>query len=77
MTPTTTDDLLQSHEVVGKWCVLKYDGQLYNGIITDTKNTQVKVRCMKRIGANRFLWPVCKEILWYPFQDILCHPTSK
>ena len=32
---TTTENQWQSPEVVGKWCVLKYDGQRYPGIITD------------------------------------------
>lgn len=61
--PTTTENPWQSPEVVGKWCVLKYDGQLYPGITTDTNNTHVKVRCTKRTGANRFCWSAREDIL--------------
>ena len=70
--PKTTENQWQIPEVVGKWCVLKYDSQLYPGIITDISNTHVKVCCMKRIGANRFYWPAREDIIWYPFEDILC-----
>ena len=62
----------QSPEVVGKWCVLTYDGDLYPGVITDTSETHVEVRCMQKIGVNRFFWPAREDILWYQFEDIVC-----
>ncbi len=55
MAPAGTDVQWQSPEVVGKWCVLKYEGDLYPGVITDTCETHVEVRCMQKIGVNRFL----------------------
>lgn len=72
MAPTVTEDQWQSLEVVGKWCVLKYDGDLYPGVITDISETQVEVRCMQKIGVNRFFWPAREDILWYLFEDIVC-----
>lgn len=70
--PTATEVQRQSPEVVGKWCVLKYDGDLYPGIITDTSETHVEVRCMKKTGVNRFFCPAHEDILWYLFEDIVC-----
>lgn len=69
---TMTEVQWQSLEVVGKWCVLKYDGDLYPGVITDTSETHVEVRCMQKIGFNRFFWPAHEAILWYLFEDIVC-----
>ena len=74
----TVENQWQSSEVVGKWCVLKYDGQLYPGIITEKNNTHVRVRCMKTIMANRFYRSIREDILWYPFQDNpVYHPTRE
>ncbi len=72
MAPAGTDVQWQSPEVVGKWCVLKYEGDLYPGVITDTCETHVEVRCMQKIGVNRFFWPAREDILWYLFEDIVC-----
>ncbi|XP_062319382.1 uncharacterized protein LOC134022109 [Osmerus eperlanus] len=72
MAPTVTEVQWQSPEVVGKWCVLKYDGDMYPGVITDTSETHVEVRCMQKIGVNRFFWPARDDILWYLFEDIVC-----
>ncbi|XP_067270942.1 uncharacterized protein [Pseudorasbora parva] len=72
MAPTETEVHWQSLEVVGKWCALKYDGDLYPGVITDTSETHVEVRCMQKIGVNRFFWPTREDILWYLFEDIVC-----
>lgn len=70
--PTVTEVQWQSPEVVAKWCVLKYEGDLYPGVITDTSETHVEVCCMQRIGVNRFFWPAHEDILWYLFEDIVC-----
>lgn len=63
----------QDPEVVGKWCVVRYEGDLYPGIVTDTSETHVEVRCMQKIGQNRYFWPAREDILWYLFEDIVCH----
>ena len=72
MAPTATEVQWQSPEVVGKWCVLKYDGDMYPGVITDTSEIHVEVRFMQKIGVNRFFWPARDDILWYLFEDIVC-----
>ncbi|XP_070408481.1 uncharacterized protein [Nothobranchius furzeri] len=67
-----TEIMWQSSDIVGKWCVVKYDDDIYPGVITDTSETHVEVRCMHKIGVNRFFWPARKDLLWYLFEDILC-----
>ncbi len=52
--------------------MLKYEGDLYPGVITDTCETHVEVRCMQKIGVNGFFWPAREGILWYFFEDIVC-----
>lgn len=42
------------------------------GVITDTSETHVEVRCVQKIGINRFFWPAHEDILWYLFEDIVC-----
>ncbi len=59
------------NEMIGKWCVLKYDNDLYPGIILNKDETHVQVKCMHRVGNNKFFWPSKEDILWYLFDDIL------
>lgn len=58
-------------DLVGQWCAVTYEDTVYPGIIQDIKETHVQVKCMSRIGANRFFWPLRDDILWYLFQDVL------
>ncbi len=60
-----------SPELVRQWCMLRYDQELYPGIILSTDETHVQVKCMHRVGPNRFLWPARDDILWYLFEDVL------
>ncbi len=60
-----------SPELVGQWCMLRYDQELYPGIILSTDETHVQVKCMHRVGPNRFFWPARDDILWYLFEDVL------
>lgn len=67
--PTATQVQWQSPEVVGKWCVLKSEGDLSPSVITDTSETHAEVR---KIMVNRFFWPALEDILWYLFEDTVC-----
>ncbi|KAI4788082.1 hypothetical protein KUCAC02_036078 [Chaenocephalus aceratus] len=58
-------------EVLGQWCVVTYDKDLYPGIILAVDETQVQVKCMHRVGPSRFFWPVGEDVLWYVFDDVL------
>ncbi|XP_053085679.1 uncharacterized protein LOC128317503 [Pangasianodon hypophthalmus] len=52
-TPTTEEMTLQEGpEVIQKWCVIKYDRDIYPGIITSIDEVQVQVRCMHHVGVN-------------------------
>ncbi|KAA0718432.1 hypothetical protein E1301_Tti001838 [Triplophysa tibetana] len=41
-----------SPELVGQWCMLKYDQELSPDIILGTDETQVQVKCMHCVGPN-------------------------
>ncbi|KAL7381234.1 hypothetical protein ABVT39_002539 [Epinephelus coioides] len=58
-------------EVLGQWCVLTYDKDLYPGIILAVDETHVQVKCMHRVGPNRYFWPSREDVLWYLFDDVL------
>ncbi|ROL48480.1 hypothetical protein DPX16_2187 [Anabarilius grahami] len=58
-------------EVLGQWCVLTYDKDLFPGIILAMDETHVQVKCMHRVGPNRFFWPAREDVLWYDFDDVL------
>lgn len=51
--------------------MLRYDQELYPGIILGTDETHVQVKCMHCVGPNRFFWPARDDILWYLFEDVL------
>lgn len=65
------DELDQA--LVGKFCLVKYDGRAYPGKIikVDIDDDDAMIQCMARVGENRFFWPVCLDIAWYMKQDIL------
>ncbi|KAJ7992711.1 hypothetical protein DPEC_G00281510 [Dallia pectoralis] len=73
-TPSTpkTEEIEWGPEVIQKWCVIKYDGGLYPGIITAIDEVQVQVRCMHHVGMNRFCWPNREDMIWYTFNDVIC-----
>ncbi|KAL4005767.1 hypothetical protein ACER0C_005480 [Sarotherodon galilaeus] len=61
----------ESPELIGKWCILRYDDDLYPGVILNIQTTQVQVKCMHRVGSNGFFWLHQDDILWYLFDDVL------
>lgn len=67
----TTDKEWQKPEAAGHWCILRYDADLYPGVIEEIDETHVKVRRLSKIGTNRFFWPARDDILWYIFDDIV------
>ena len=65
-------------QLIGQFCVVKYDGKPYPGKILAVDETQVTVSCMHCIGtkydSNRFFWPErlgLPDVCMYPFDDIL------
>ncbi|KAI4811884.1 hypothetical protein KUCAC02_014755 [Chaenocephalus aceratus] len=76
----TADRLVsQGHDIpsaepsdsIGQWCALKYDEDIYPGVIQEVMDTHVQVKCMHVAGVNRFFWPLREDVLLYPFEDIL------
>lgn len=68
---TPEEEQWHTPEVVGKWCVLLYEGYIYPEIIQEVNETHCQVKCMHRVGENRFFWPLREDRHWYPFEDML------
>jgi len=71
--PITSDNYA---DLVGKYCVVKYNNKAYPGKILAMNETDIRVECMHCIGtrydSNRFFWPdKMKDIWWYAYSDIL------
>jgi len=68
-TPVTELDA----SLVGKFCVVKYDGKAFPGRILQVEpdDDDALIECMSRIGNNRFFWPVFRDEAWYMQPDIL------
>ena len=59
-------------ENIGQWCIVKYDGEPYPGIILEVEE-DVRVKCMHKNGINKFYWPGPREdISWYRDDQIVC-----
>ncbi|CAL8361158.1 unnamed protein product [Arctogadus glacialis] len=61
------------NEMIGGWCVVTYDKELYPGIILAKDEANVQVRCMHHagLGKNRFYWPPRNDEIWYLLDDIV------
>jgi len=74
-----TDDTLND-DIKGKLCIVRYDGGLYPGVILDIdEDNTLEVKCMHKVGPNRFFWPAVEDVLWYKVDDIvslISEPTS-
>ena len=74
--PGPSDDRLHHGilgiDPIGKFCLVRYEGAAYPGKVLDIDELDVKVKCMCRVGSNRFYWPSMDDILWYSHEDILC-----
>jgi len=57
--------------IIGEWCVLQYDNDLYPGIIVAKDEGYAQVKCMHRVGQNRYFWPAREDSIWYMFDDII------
>ena len=62
---TTQESYLDNHVVV------MYDGQPYPGLVVDVDLEDIQVKCMCRIGPNRFFWPARDDVCWYSKDDII------
>lgn len=53
-------------ELIGQWCAVWYDGDVYPGVIQDVDVfSGALVKTMSKTGHNRFFWPLRDDIIWY------------
>ncbi|WAR26590.1 hypothetical protein MAR_012294 [Mya arenaria] len=57
--------------LVGRYCIIDYDGLPYPGLILDIDEEGAEVSAMCRIGAHRFFWPLIEDRLWYGKEKIV------
>lgn len=76
--PVTSQDrglqpILDLHEgLIGQWCAVVYDGDVYPGIIQDVElYSGAEVKTMTSIGINRFYWPLRDDVIWYQPMNII------
>ena len=58
---------------MNKFVIVNYDNTPYPGeaLDIDQADGDVQVKCMHKIGRNRFFWPVPHDVCWYKYDDIL------
>ncbi|XP_062576402.1 uncharacterized protein LOC134238291 [Saccostrea cucullata] len=58
--------------LVSKYCVVKYDGRAYPGVILAVdEDDELEVKTMHRVGHNRFFWPMLEDTLWYAKENVI------
>ncbi|XP_045167369.2 uncharacterized protein LOC123530686 [Mercenaria mercenaria] len=58
-------------DLIGNWCVVRYDDKAYPGIIQDLDDDSAEVKVMHRIGENRYFWPYLEDCIWYNWENLL------
>lgn len=51
--------------LMNKFVIVHYDSKFYPGLVTDIDRSDVQVKCMHKVGDNRFVWPLCDDVSWY------------
>lgn len=64
-------DIVEKEDLLNEYVVVVYDGKPYPGVVVDVDAEELKVKCMHRIGQNRFFWPPRDDVCWYKYDDIL------
>ena len=61
-------------DLVGRYCVVNYDGKGYPGLIEDADEEPIRIDSMHRVGRknNISFWPTKKDTeMWYAYTDII------
>ena len=58
-------------DLVGRWCVVRYDDDPYPGVIMAVEENNIQVNCMHRNGTNKLFWPR-RDLSWYLDSQVLC-----
>ena len=66
------ENFLDQHNYLSKHVLAEYDGQYYPGIVLNEDDEDVEVKCMHRIGNNRFFWPPLDDVCWYTKDKVMC-----
>ena len=72
--------IIYSPQLVGRWCIVKYDKKPFPGNIEDLDENDLYVKCMHYVGKNRFFWPEpVQDRCWYSYDDVvmLIEPPTK
>ena len=48
-----------------------YDGHPFPGLVIDEAQGEVKVKCMYKVGLNRFMWPRTDDVIWYTMDQVV------
>ena len=60
-----------SDDLLGNWCMVKFNSRAYPGKITNISENDIEIDCMKRNGQNQYNWPIYPDKHWYFSDDIL------
>ena len=72
------DDHL-STDYLDRHVIVMYNEKPYPGLVLNVDTDDVSVRCMHRVGQNRFYWPSTEDVCWYNKDQIVAvipPPTS-
>ena len=53
------------------YVVVMYDGVPFPGKVIDVDESEIEVKCMSRVGPNRFYWPAMEDKLWYSLDQVV------
>lgn len=57
---------------IGKYVAVMYNGQPYPGQVVDVDGNEIEVKCLQKVGQNRFVWPAREDKIWYSSEHLLC-----
>lgn len=71
-----SSELLLPEDLLNRYVIVRYERQVYPGVVLDTDEAEVYIRCMHRVGRSAdsyaFYWPkAVKDECWYKMEDVL------
>jgi hypothetical protein len=57
-------------DLMKKFVIVQYDSKFYPGLVTDIDENDVQIKCMHKIGDNRFFWPHRDDVCWYAASEV-------
>ncbi|CAH0553862.1 unnamed protein product [Brassicogethes aeneus] len=56
---------------INKWVVVSYDKNFFPGVVCSLNSQDYKIKALKNIGENKYIWPLPEDKIWYCKTDIL------